>query len=125
MAQQQPFRANNKITQQFNDGLVKIYNVEDTAAPGYLPVETLTEKASLRYEERKLGLKRFYESKQTQTEATRVIRVPKPPVLIENQDIAETEDGRKYRVQLVQTVPGIYPPCLDLTLERFTQGAEP
>lgn len=44
MAQQQPYRANNKITQQFNDGLVKIYNVEDTAAPGYLPVETLTEK---------------------------------------------------------------------------------
>lgn len=124
MAQQQPFRANNKITQQFNDGVVKIYTVENTAAPGYLPIEELTEKASLRYEERKLGLKRFYESKQAQTEATRVIRVPKPPVLVENQDAAITEDGRKYRVQLVQTVPDVYPPCLDLTLERFTQGAE-
>ena len=43
---------------------------------------------------------------------------------ITNQDVAVTEDGRRYRIDLVQTVTDAYPPSLDLTLVKYDQGAE-
>ena len=41
-------RRDSEITQTYSDGLVKVYAVADTAAPGYKPVEGLTFKAALR-----------------------------------------------------------------------------
>ena len=49
-----------------------------------------------------------------------MLRVPRAKIT--NQDIAETEDGVKYRIDLVQTVDLVYPPSLDLTLTRYEQG---
>ena len=51
------------------------------------------------------------------------MRVPKPANAITNQMAARTEDGTLYRIDLVQTVPDVYPPSLDLTLTVYTQGA--
>lgn len=39
-------RRDSEITQTYSDGLVKVYAVADTAAPGYKPVEGLTFKAA-------------------------------------------------------------------------------
>lgn len=124
MARKAPFRpkTDNGITQNFNDGEITIYRTEDRAQPGYYPQIELSKKVKLRYEERSLGIQRYYAASQNQTEIKRVVRVPKYPG-VTNQDAAQTEDGTYYRIDLVQAVVDAYPPCMDLTLAKYTQGA--
>lgn len=131
-----PFRPRQEaqVTQCYNDGRVTIYDVRDEAVAGYMPSPDYQVKATLAYQERKLGIKRYYESRQNQVRVERVIRVPKPsgvfqpeddvpePMRITNQDAARTEDGKLYRIDLVQSVPDVYPPSLDLTLAAFEQN---
>ena len=112
----------NGITQPYTSGLVTIYTVTDSARPGYQPVQTLTQKIQIRYEEQRLGIQRYYEAQQNQIEVERVIRVPRA-VSITNQDVAITEDGRQYRIDLVQNAD-VYPPSLDLTLAKIEQEYE-
>lgn len=119
-----PFRADSEISQSYNDGIVIIYDIKDTAQAGRAPAEELTAKVSLHYAEQKLGLTRYYQSKQVQIEAERVVRVPKSAVEITNQDAARTEDGKLYRITLVQEVRDVYPTALDLTLSRISQGVK-
>lgn len=76
---------------------------------------------TLRYEERSLGIQRYYAAAQNQIEVERVVRVPRYPG-VTNQDVARTEDGTYYRIDLVQAVVDVYPPCMDLTLAKYTQG---
>lgn len=113
-------RKNNKISQQYSDGVVIIYAVADTAEPGLKPVETLTPKIKLLYEEQRLGIQRYYAAKQNQIEVTRVIRTQRAGD-INNQDIATTEDGKQYTVTMVQTVPDVYPQSVDITLSQIEQ----
>ena len=112
----------NQITQCYDDGVVTVYAVTDAAAPGYQPKPQLVTppKAVLRYEEQRLGLQRYYEALQNQIQVERVIRVPRAEQ-ITSQDVAETEDGRRYRIDLVQTVDGVWPPSQDLTLVKYQQ----
>ena len=117
-----PFRPNNEISQQYNDGIVKIYTVTDAAKPGYQPTEQLKLKYSLAFEERVLGINRLYLSRQNQAEIKRVIRVQR--VDISTQDVAITHDGIQYRVDTVQAVQGVYPPSLDLSLKAIEQHFE-
>ena len=72
MSWKTPYRPRGEITQCYNDGLVTIYAVTDSAQPGRLPVEKLECKAVLRYEERRLGIQRYYAGKQVQVEVERV-----------------------------------------------------
>lgn len=118
-----PNRPQPNISQTFNDGVVTIYTVTDGAEPGHLPVEKLKKKILLHYEERQLGIKRFYSAKQNQVQVERVIRVPKA-MLIHTQEIAITEDGSMYQIEMVQPVKDVYPACLDITLKRTTQKYE-
>lgn len=117
-----PFRPNNEISQQYNDGMVKIYNVTDKAKPGHQSKEELELKYSLAFEERALGINRLYLSRQNQAEVERVIRVQR--VNISTQDVAITHDGKQYRVDTVQAVQGVYPPSLDLSLRAVEQKFE-
>lgn len=118
-----PYRpSENQITQNFSDGVVTIYAVTDSAAPGYQPVPKLVQppKVVLRYEEQRLGLQRYYEGRQNQVQIERVIRTPRAGG-VTSQDVAITEDGRQYRIDLVQTTDNIYPPSQDLTLAKIQQ----
>ena len=123
MAWKAPYRPSNEVTQTYNSGVVTVYAVTDSAQPGYQPVEQLTEKIKLRYEEQRLGIQRYYDAMQNQIQVERVIRVQRAGQ-ITNQDVAETEDGRRYRIDLVQSVDNVWPPSLDLTLAKYTQGEE-
>lgn len=116
-------REDNAVTQNFGNGLVTVCTVSDAAKPGYQPVPELTPKYTLRYAEQRLGIQRYYSAAQNQIEVERVIRVPRAGV-ITNQDVAITEDGRHYRIDLVQAVTDAYPPSLDLTLVKYDQGVE-
>lgn len=118
-----PRRPDHKISQSYNDGIVKIYSVEDEAAPGYQPVEKLTLTVELAYEERSVGVKRYYAAKQAQETVKRVLRVQhlqNPPG---PRNKAVTEDGAEYRIDLIQKVPDVWPPSDDLTLVDYRQGA--
>ena len=75
----------------------------------------------MRYEERRLGIQRYYSSLQNQIQLDRVIRVPRVAG-ITTQDIAVTEDKQAYRIDLVQSVMDVYPPSLDLRLTKIEQG---
>lgn len=120
MAWKAPYRPSNEVTQGYNSGVVTVYAVTDSARPGYQPVEQLTEKIKLRYEEQRLGIQRYYNAMQNQIQVERVIRVPRAEQ-ITSQDVAKTEDGRRYRIDLVQTVDGVWPPSQDLTLVKYQQ----
>lgn len=116
-----PFRPGNEISQTYPSGVVRIYAVENAAAPGYKPVERLIHQITLRYEEQRLGIQRYYSGRQNQSQIERVIRVPRAG-RVSNQDVAITEDGYRYRIDLVQAVIGVYPPSSDLTLARLDQN---
>ena len=118
-----PKRPEHKITQDYNDGFVTLYRVEDEAAPGYLPREKLKELVGLPYSNRRVGVQRYYAAEQNQSKVQRVIRVPHPPMKLTNRDKAVTEDGEEYRVDLVQFVPDVWPLSDDVTLVAYRQGA--
>ena len=120
---QNPFRPGNEISQAYNDGLVSVYRVSDGGEPGYAPVPRLELRVTLRYAELKLGILRFYSAKQNNAQVERVLRVPRRPDL-SSQDVAVTEDGRRYRIGLVQLAKDVFPPSLDLTLEAVEQDYE-
>lgn len=117
---QSPFRPGIDISQPFNSGVVSVYRVTDAGEPGYAPVPRLELRVRLHYEERKLGLIRFYSAKQDQVRVERVLRVPRRPE-ISPQDVAVTQDERQYRIELIQMAEGVYPPSLDLTLSSVQQ----
>lgn len=115
-----PNRPRNDITQSYNDGVVTIYSVADVAQPGYQPQIELTEKIKLRYEERSMGLQRYYQAMQNQVQIERVLRVQRTNK-ITSQDVAITEDNTKYKIYMVQAVSDVYPPSVDITLSKFEQ----
>lgn len=125
MAWKAPFRprTDNGVTQNFDNGVVKIYTVTNSAQPGYQPVPALTLKCVLRYEEQRLGVQRYYTGQQNQIQIERVIRTPRYGD-VTNQDIAVTEDGKQYGIDLVQSVTDVYPASQDITLTKIEQKYE-
>lgn len=117
-----PRTDNKRAAEGYNDGVVDLYAVSDEAPAGLLPREALRWKERLCYQERKLGIRRYYDARQNQIHVERVIRIPKPPIDITNQDVAITEDGRRYRIDLVQELTDVWPRSLDLTLASYSQG---
>ena len=117
---QAPYRPNGQITQAYADGVLTVYAVENAAKPGYKPVERLSKKITLRYAEMRVGLQRYYTGMQNQIQIDRVVRTPRAGA-VTSQDVGITEDGRQYRIDLVQTVDNVYPPSIDITLARIDQ----
>ena len=122
MAWKAPGRPEHKITQSYNDGMLTVYAVSDEAAPGRQPVRRLAELVKLPYETRRVGIQRYYAAAQNQTKVQRVLRVPHSGKPVTNRCLADTEDGSRYRIDLVQFVPDVYPPSDDLTLVAYEQG---
>lgn len=119
-----PFRPDDRrITQSYRDGVVRIYTVTDGAAPGYQPRPVLTLLETLFYQERRVGLQRYYAGRQAQVEVERVIRIQLRPA-VNPQCVAVTEDGVQYGIELVQQVQDVYPPSIELTLVRIEQNYE-
>ena len=79
--------------------------------------------SGLQYAERRVGLQRYYSSKQTQVQVERVIRTQMRPA-VNPQCIAVTEDGTQYGIDLVQQVTDVYPASMDLTLTKIEQKYE-
>jgi hypothetical protein len=106
-------------TQTFNDGVASIYSVENIASPGGMPKEALTIKAAnVRYKERTVGMSRFWAAKQTNAKIGRLLRMPKLNS-VSTQDVVIPIDGKQYKILQVQYPEDVYPPVMDLSLERL------
>lgn len=106
--------------QTHNDGAVKIYRVDNIAQPGNKPKEGLVLKSTLRYKERTVGLTRTRLALQTGAEVSYVLRCPRLRD-VSPQDVAIPNDGKQYRITLVQYPEDTNPPAMDLELERLEQ----
>ena len=121
---QKPNRPAHDITQPFNSGIVKIHKTINQSKPGYKAVEALKDNpVTLRYDEQRTGITRYYAAKQANIRIVRVLRCPKVPG-IDTQDVAVTEDGTQYRIEQIQTVDGVYPACVDISLSKVVQKLE-
>lgn len=107
------------LTQSFNDGVVNIYSVENIAESGKLPKEGLKIKvSSLRYEERTVGMSRFYTAMQNQAKIEQILRVPRIDS-VSTQDVAVPIDDKQYKIIQIQYPKDVDPPVMDLSLERL------
>lgn len=112
-----------KKVQTHNDGVVKIYGVDNIAQPGNKPKEGLVLKHTLRYKERTVGLTRSRLAQQTGVEVAHVLRCPRLRG-ISPQDVAIPNDGYQYRITMVQYPEDTNPPAMDLELERLEHSYE-
>jgi len=114
-----------KLKQQtFNDGIVNIYTAGNTANDGDMPKEGLTIKESgLRYEERTVGMTRFWAAAQANVKIDLILRTPLIRE-ISTQDIAIPIDGKQYSIEQVQYPKDVTPPSMDLSLQRLEQEYE-
>jgi hypothetical protein len=105
-------------TQTFNDGVVNIYSVRNTAASGNTPKKGLTLKVGpLRYEERTVGITRFWTGRQAQARIDRLVRTARTGG-VTSRDVAVLADGQ-YTILQVQYPKDTDIPTMDLTLERL------
>ncbi len=106
--------------QTFNDGVVSIYTVGNIATAGNMPKEGLTLKFEkpLPYEERTVGMGRYWAAMQNQVKVQQMLRVQRINNL-STQDVAIPIDGEQYKIVQVQYPKDVEPPCMDLSLERL------
>lgn len=112
-----------KKVQTHNDGVVKIYGVDNIAAPGNKPKEGLVLKHTLRYKERTVGITRSRLAEQTGASVSHVLRVPRLRY-VSPQDVAIPNDGHQYKITMVQYPEDTNPPAMDLELERLEHAYE-
>ncbi|MCM1026521.1 MAG: hypothetical protein NC432_08780 [Roseburia sp.] len=106
--------------QTFNDGVCRICSLENAGEKGRLPVMELREKAGRApFENRRVGVKRFFDAKQENVEIDKVIRIP-DAYQVSTQDVCIL-DGIQYGVYQVQSVPGAIPGAQDLSLKRLEE----
>lgn len=103
---------------QFNDGVTDIYSVGNVAPPGDKPREGLILKyKALRYEDKTIGVKRYYEAMQANAQLDELIQVPMHKD-ISSQDVAVI-GSRQYSIDQAQHLTDTRPPSSKLSLSRL------
>lgn len=111
-------------TQTFNDGVLNIYRIDNTAAPGEMPNETPTIKyQGIRYDNRTVGMSRFWQAKQEDVRIERLVRCPRLSD-VHALDIIQTETGDQYNIEQIQYPRDVYPPSMDLSLSVVNVRAD-
>lgn len=106
------------ITQPLNDGILNIYNVDNIAEAGKKPKLGLKVKEpNLRYEERTVGMSRYWTALQANARVQQVLRTHKIDT-VHTDDVVIPKDGTQYKIIQVQYPPGIDPKMMDLSLEK-------
>ena len=101
-----------------DSGVLTIFTQENTAAPGMMPVFTFTKRSEHFYEERTVGVSRFYTALQANQHIDMVARIWQDRG-IETVQRCEA-GGQKYLIRQVQhTTDKDGLPVTDLALERM------
>lgn len=101
----------------FKDGVVRIFDVGNTAQAGNMPKKGLTLKETLRYEERSVGVERYNLGLQNGMRIERLMRCPRRKNVAPD-DVAIPIDGTQYTIKQVQYPQNVTPLSMDLSLER-------
>lgn len=106
-----------KRRQSFNDGIVKIYSVSNSANPGDVPVDEVTLIYTPRYKERTVGINRYYAAQQSNIRVDMLLRCP---LLrdVNTECVAVPIDGKQYDIKQIQYPEDVEPPVMDLSLEK-------
>lgn len=105
--------------QTFNDGVVYIYSVGNISEPGNMPKEGPTLKVGpLRYQERTVGMSRYWAAMQTQARIDLVLRMPQLRS-VSLHDVVVPVDGDQYRIVQIQYPNDMESPVMDLSLQRL------
>lgn len=111
-------------TQNYNDGLLTISRVENSAAAGKKPVDRLVPKhEGIRYARRIVGMNRFWTGMQSNARIDQLVRIPEGPD-VTTLDRITLETGDVYRIEQIQHPPDVWPKSLDLSLSLFKTRAE-
>ena len=109
-------RFGKNINQNFSDGLVMVYGTQNVAPPGELPKTERVLKGGLRFQERVVGVDRFFKGLQAVGEIVRVIRCPaRREVSIHDIAVIGDED---YEIVQIQVKPDFTPWVMDLSLKK-------
>lgn len=108
-----------KKNQTFNAGALKLYEVQNIAEDGNMPKDGLVSKYEngIRYEERTVGISRFWTAQQFNSTIEMVLRIQRIPNINRN-DIVIPNDGQQYVIKQIQLIKDVMPICYDLSLER-------
>ena len=99
------------------DGLLKVYAVKDVSEPGEMPEQGLELKYELKYDERMVGLNRFWTAMQHSARISFVVRCHRIDD-VTNHDVVVLRDGKQYDIAQIQHPPDIWPKVMDLSLVR-------
>ena len=113
-----------KLTQTYNDGICNIFEVANIAEPGEMPRNGLKEKVLLRYEERTVGVKRFWTAMQAHARIDVLIRTPQIRS-VDIHDVVILANGEQYEIKQIQYPKDVMPPSMDLSLTRLETKFEP
>lgn len=107
-------------TQQYNDGVLSVYAVENIATPGNMPKQGLTLKLEkpLRYTELKVFDSKFWAAYQEHTKIERLLRTPRVDD-VARDDVIIPIDGKQYKIVQIQYPVDVMPNSMDLSLERL------
>lgn len=86
----------------FDDGIVGIYLITDTASAGSKPKKALSLVESFFFGYDTLGINRYYTALQANQQIEAVINVPDWHELNPAMHVAVMENGNQYKIQMVQ-----------------------
>lgn len=109
----------SKRIQTYNDGICKISTVGNVAEAGEMPQDGLTLKHTLRYEERTVGMSRYWVAMQAHSKIHLLLRMPQVRN-VTDRDVVVLPDGEQYSIKQIQYPKDVQPPSMDLSLERLT-----
>lgn len=98
-------------------GLVTLYSLENTAQPGFMPVQKLVKQGEAYYSYVTAGVTRIYAAMGANRQFDMVIRCHNMIVLPDGVKYAIPEDGQQYRIDPAQ--PIYDEDAIDLTLVRL------
>lgn len=98
--------------QTYNDGICHFHEIDEDGRPE-------KEVERLRYQERTVGVRRYYEAMTAKMQIDRLIRVPF------REDITTGHyaviAGQTYKIQQVQTIADCRPKSMDISLQKIRQ----
>lgn len=104
---------NSKVTfETFNDGICRFHLIDEDGNAG-------TVKASLRMQERTVGVVRYIEAMTAKLQIDRLVRVPYQEWL--STEYLAVIDGQVYEIVQAQTIKNTLPKCNDVSLHLARQ----
>lgn len=103
--------------QTFNDGVVRIYEVKNTAIPGKTPKKSLAIKETIRYKTRTVGISRMNLAMQDNNRVDKLIECPRREAVTATS-VAVFQDGKQYQVINLQYPDDQEPPTMLISMER-------